>query len=590
MDYALEERIGNPDLFTGRKEELAYFLKWINDIKERKSQSTAILARRKMGKTAIMERLFNITFYKNDGVIPFYYEVKEGKKWVVDFCVDFFLTFIYQYIAFKTRKVEYLRPVEESSFEIVRQITGKEGLDYLNGLISSVEHAVSREYVDQLWKIVRDAPQTMAFRQKEFIVQMIDEFQFLNAMIYWDKDKNNQADDLAGGYLSTAESKIAPLLVSGSWVGWLMNELNMMLPARFKYEYLENMPEDEAVEMVYKYSRYFDVPVTEETAYLMAELAEGSPFYTSSIIRSSYRQKDLTTVKGLTDTLEFETLNDRGTIKYTWMEYVSEAFRQVNGKNAKKIVLYLCRNRAREVTRKELLEKLPLDMDDVELEDKLKALVKADIIKQGRTNFDYRGVQDNIFDKVFRGVYEKEIRDFDVGVIGKEYREAFEKLKKRYDSLQGKFNYQQGYFAEYLILDQLKFRAREKNELLKSITRYLPDDFDFCDYTRVWRYDSSPEYAKGFSVDIFASSENPDNYSIIGEVKSREVKKFSKDEVMAFEKKFEAVKKLENISRARGFIFSRCGFTKGAEDYCKERGIAYSEDERWLAGVEKKNY
>ena len=69
MDYAYEERIGNPDLFTGRKEELAYFLKWIRDVKERKSMSTAILARRKMGKTALLERLFNITFFKNNGVI-----------------------------------------------------------------------------------------------------------------------------------------------------------------------------------------------------------------------------------------------------------------------------------------------------------------------------------------------------------------------------------------------------------------------------------------------------------------------------------------------------------------------------------------
>ena len=77
MDYALKKRIGKPELFTGRKEELAYFLKWINDIKEEKSMSTAILARRKMGKTAVMERLFNITFFKNDGVIPFYYEIKE---------------------------------------------------------------------------------------------------------------------------------------------------------------------------------------------------------------------------------------------------------------------------------------------------------------------------------------------------------------------------------------------------------------------------------------------------------------------------------------------------------------------------------
>jgi hypothetical protein len=42
MDYALKERIGKPELFTGRKKELDYFLKWINDIKDEKSQSTAI--------------------------------------------------------------------------------------------------------------------------------------------------------------------------------------------------------------------------------------------------------------------------------------------------------------------------------------------------------------------------------------------------------------------------------------------------------------------------------------------------------------------------------------------------------------------
>ncbi|MCP5050491.1 MAG: hypothetical protein GY940_25225, partial [bacterium] len=292
-------------------------------------------------------------------------------------------------------------------------------------------------------------------------------------------------------YLSTAESKIAPLLVSGSWVGWLMNELDTMLPTRFRYEYLENMPEDEAVEMVYKYSRFFDVPITEEAAYLIFKQAQGSPFYISSIIRSRYRDKDLTTVNGLTDTLEFETLDRRGNIKATWMEYVSSAFKKVNGKNAKKIVLYLCQHRDREVTRGELLEKLQLGLDDAELEEKLEALVKGDIISQGPTYFDYRGVQDNIFDKVFRGVYEKEIREFDVRVIKKEYSEELEKLKKQYNSLLGKYNYRQGYFAEYVILDQLKLHSRENNDLLKSITRYLPKDFDFCDYSRVWRYDSS---------------------------------------------------------------------------------------------------
>ncbi|MCP4152518.1 MAG: hypothetical protein GY757_32580 [bacterium] len=582
MEYALEERIGNPDLFTGRKTELSYFLEWINNIKERKSQSTAILARRKMGKTALMERLFNITFQKNDGVIPFYYEVKETKKWVGDFCVDFFLTFIYQYIAFKTRNTDYLNPVEKNNFDTIAAITQKEGFNDLTALIKSVEYSYRHGNVDILWDTVRDAPKTIASRQKEFILQMIDEFQFLNCMIYWDKGKDKVAGTLAGGYLSTAESKIAPLLVSGSWVGWLMSELTMMLPARFKYKYFINMPEDEAVEMVFKYSRFFDVPISGELAYMVAELSEGSPFYIASIMRSECTGKDLTTTGGLIRVLEFETLDDRGNIKSTWMEYVTSALPRINDQNAKNIVLYLCKHREREVTRKELIEELQLNITDAELERRLKALVKADIINQGRTNFDYQGVRDNIFDKVFRGVYEKEIREFDVSIIGKEYSATLAKMKKQYKSLQGKLKQQKGYFAEYLILDRLKFHSRKENELLKSFTRYLPGDFEFCDYSRVWRYDSSPVYSRGFNVDVFAHSKNKRNYSIIGEVKSRETKKFSKEEVHEFARKFEELKKLENIERVVGVIFSFGGFTKGAEALCKAKGIACSEDERWL--------
>nr|NIM15239.1 hypothetical protein [Candidatus Aminicenantes bacterium]NIM82006.1 hypothetical protein [Candidatus Aminicenantes bacterium]NIN21394.1 hypothetical protein [Candidatus Aminicenantes bacterium]NIN45215.1 hypothetical protein [Candidatus Aminicenantes bacterium]NIN88032.1 hypothetical protein [Candidatus Aminicenantes bacterium] len=409
-------------------------------------------------------------------------------------------------------------------------------------------------------------------------------FQFLNAMIYWDKAKseNQLADTLAGGYLSTAESKIAPLLVSGSWVGWLMDELNNMLPARFRYKYLKNMPEDEASEVLFKYSRFFDVPVREETAFSLVRITEGNPFYISSVIRSDYPGKDLTSIDGLTETLEFETLDDQGLIKTGWMEYMARAFPKINDRNAKNIVLHLSKHRDREWTRDELREEFNLEMPDGNLELKLKALVKTDIINQGRSYYCYRGVNDNIFDKVFRGVYEEEIQQFDAKVIRKEYNEELKKEKKRYHRLLGKYNYQKGYFAQYLIQDQLRLHAGKNNELLKSITRYLPDDFEFCDYSRVWMYHSSPEYAKVFSVDIFARSVNAGDYSIIGEVKNREIKKFSKDEIKEFQLKFAEIKKRENLERVVGFIFSRSGFTAEAEDYCREQEIACSEDERWL--------
>ncbi len=584
MEYALEERIGDPALFTGRKEELDYFLRWLAGIKEKKSQSSAIMGRRKMGKTAILERLFNITFAKNDKVIPFYYEVKERKFWVGDFCIDFFLTFIYQYIAFKTRKIGYLKPEQRNDLQKVKTLAESEGLGYLSGIIESVEYSYNKGNVDILWETVREAPLTIAFRQKEFIVQMIDEFQFLNSTIYWDRAKSDKqlANTFVGGYLSTAESKIAPLLVSGSWVGWLMNTLINLLPARFDFHFLKGMPPAEAHEMAFKYSQFFGVPVSEVTAFAMVELCEGSPFYISSIFRSNYKGKDLTTLKGLTDTVEYETLNPQGKIKSTWMEYLASAFGRVNRKNAKRIVLYLCKHKDREITRAELMKELELDMDDTELETKLEALVMADIIDRGQTNFDYRGVQDNIFEKVFRGVYEKEISAFDPRQIRKEYSAAFDKLDKKFKRLQGKYNYQKGYFAEYLLIEQLRLHARHTNDLLKSITFNLPGDFDFCEYSSVWKYDSSKEYSRSFNVDIFARSQSPADYSVIVEVKSREVRKFSKEEAIEFEKKFEELKKVENLARAIGFVFSRCGFTKEAEEYCIAKKIAYSEDEKWL--------
>ncbi|MCP5047139.1 MAG: hypothetical protein GY940_08200, partial [bacterium] len=480
---------------------------------------------------------------------------------------------------------EYLGFRSRSDFGQAIDIAAKEGLGYLNVLIKDAANAVANERIDILWDIVREAPKQIAYIRKEFIVQMIDEFQFFNAMIYWDKEKKNLADTMAGGYLSTAESKVAPLLVSGSWVGWLMNLLKMMLPARFKYKYLENMTEDEAVEMVFNYSRLLEEPVTDQTAYLIAEVSEFSPFYISSIFRSEYKRKDLTSIDGLTETLEFETLDPRGVIKGTWMEYVKTAFSKVNDRNAKKIVLHLCKNKDRELTRKELLDDLKLDMSDGELELKLEALVKADIITQGISHFRYRGVKDNIFDKVFRGVYEEEIHHFDVRVIKKEYGEGFEKLKKQYDKLLGKHNYQKGLLTEYLLLEQLRLHAGENNQLFRSLTRNLPKDFNFCRYDRVWRYDSSPVYAKRFNLDIYAHASDPGNYSIIGEVKSRDTRKFSKEDVLDFEWKFVEVKKAEHLDRAVGFIFSRSGFTKEAEEYCQKKGFAYSEDERWIVPV-----
>ncbi|MDM8550073.1 hypothetical protein QUF72_08355 [Desulfobacterales bacterium HSG2] len=438
MKTWLKEKIGNPDLFTGRKKELAYFLNWTDRIKREISVSTAILSRRKTGKTALLQRLYNITFQKDDGIVPFYFEIKETDQWIGEFAREFFLTFVYQYIAFRTRKMEYFLYSKEN-YSQANKIARKEKMDYLARFISDAESADRNGNADSLWNMVRDTPRMVAQHTDERVLQIIDEFQLINRFIFWDRKKTRQADNLAGSYLHTCEYMNAPLLVAGSWVGWLSRDLDEMLPGRFQFHYLENIPESEATEMILKYSHLEDVPVSEDTVPLIAGITEGNPFYIGALFRSKHPGRNLATEEAVIETLEFETLHKVGRIRGIWMEYVTRAMRTSNDVHAKRIVLYLSKHREREVTRDELREKLVLPMSDSDLERKLKILVEADIIEQGRSNFYYRGVPDNIFDKVFRGVYADEIETFDPNDMTEEYKALSEKLLRNNKRIRGKY-------------------------------------------------------------------------------------------------------------------------------------------------------
>lgn len=149
----------------------------------------------------------------------------------------------------------------------------------------------------------------------------------------------------------------------------------------------------------------------------MIHILEGNPFYLTSLIRSECKDKNLTNIDGLTRALEYETLDDNGVIKATWMEYLIRVFSRIDERDAKRIVLYLYKHNGREFSRKDLLYGLKLDMSDKELEEKMEALVKADIINQGSKKFKYRCVDENIFAKVFRSAYQKEIEHFDAKEI-----------------------------------------------------------------------------------------------------------------------------------------------------------------------------
>ena len=46
--------------------------------------------------------------------------------------------------------------------------------------------------------------------------------------LYWDKERAVKAYNLPGGYHGLVESKVSPMLVSGSYVGWMVQMMREM--------------------------------------------------------------------------------------------------------------------------------------------------------------------------------------------------------------------------------------------------------------------------------------------------------------------------------------------------------------------------
>ena len=91
------------------------------------AQSQAILARRKKGKTAFLQRYFNL-LWSNEGskIIPFYYSIQEKNMTLAEFAKEFFATFVSHYLSYVERNLKYVsQPLTyEEIGGYIRQVDG----------------------------------------------------------------------------------------------------------------------------------------------------------------------------------------------------------------------------------------------------------------------------------------------------------------------------------------------------------------------------------------------------------------------------------------------------------------------------------
>jgi len=571
MKYPLEERIGEPDLFVGRQEELARFEHWIKLIPKKRAKSRVILARRKSGKTVFMQRLFNQIWSENGLTIPFYINIQEVKIWFQDLAIKYYQTFASHCISFLERDERLVMNI--LSLKKIREYGKANDIDLFVDNIDDIYQYKEEGNDGLIWEIAYRAPEVFAKLYNRRVLVMIDELQNITQYVYPDKDRLTQSDKtMAGSFHEVVESKIAPMLVSGSYVGWLVEVIGKYLEAgRLKRIHISPYLTKEAgLQAVLKYAAYDDYPITNEIATLINELCMADPFFISCVIQSEYPDKDFCDKESVLHTINYEITDKESEMSMTWGEYIEQTVKRINDSHAKNILLHMSKNYNKKFTPKDLKRELKLSISSDEIQERLQELVKADLIEEGSSDIDYHGLKDGTLNLILRNRFQKEIHDHAPDFVN-EFREEIIKLKKDKQKLQGKLSNIIGKTAELQLMTE--FRSK-KRFALKEYFDGVSDNTKLNIQNVKTRFFIQRPDGKNLEIDVIAESE-------CGRVVLVEVKKMSTpvnlDTVSDFKEKVDLYKNFFADKIVLAAFFSLGGFTKDATAFCNANGIGMAE-------------
>ncbi len=571
MQHPLPERIGNPDLLVGRAYEFDLLDKWLNRIPQRLAKSRVILARRKSGKTAIVQRIFNMLWNEERGIIPFYYNIAEVKTWFPSFAIDYYRTFASHYIAFLEKNDQLVRYTLE--LDEIKAYGRSKSVKLLVKAVDAILDYQAMDAYDLVWKTAYAAPDRFANYYDQSILVILDEFQNITQYVHRDEACKSAPDkSMAGSFHDVVESKQAPMLVTGSYVGWLIEVIGRSLQAgRLRRMFINPyLTPEEGLQAVYKYARHLNQPITNETAEQINQLCMHDPFFISCVIKSEYPGKDLSDAEGVVNAVNYEITDESSEMSMTWGEYIEQTADKINERDAKNILLHLSKHAHRDWTPNELKDALNLSSDPRQIRLKLETMVKADVIKRGRGDIRFQGLKDGTIYLILRHRFEEEISEFTPD-LKKSFNEQIDQLQQDKKSLQGRLNHLVGQFAEFQLF--IDFRTRQRFSLsvyfdgVKDKTRLNITEVRMRD--KFQRADG-----KAMEIDVRADS-------ACGRTVLVEVKKTKQKTGIALTRQFleKAEAFAEHFPKRKNLpaFLSVGGFTAPALGFCREHGIGTAE-------------
>jgi len=542
MEYPLEEKIGPPDLLVGREAEFTDFEGWAEGIEGRLSQSRVILARRKSGKTSFVQRLYNKVWSKNGKVIPFYFDIEDNKIWLPALAIKYFRAFASQYISFLERDLSLIS--EPLTLEEIRAYGIENGNRSLVRDVDSLWTEEEKGYIDLMWSTACGAPHRYASSRKLRFLVILDEFQNIATHVYRDEAcEGAPMESMPGSYHSLSESKVAPMLVTGSYIGMLLDIMDKYLEAgRLDITRMKpGLAPKEGALAAYKYAQVYNIPITNKTANQINDLCMSDPFFISCVIHSKFESKDLTDEGSVIDTVDYEITHREAQMSKTWAEYLHLTFKRINGPNTKRLMLFLNKHHERTWNPKQLKTALNLDLEPEEIHERLVLLSEAEVIDG----------------------FEPDLKS--------EFQEKVDRLEADKNRLQGRNNYLEGKLAEHLLAAEL--RGKKHIQLASYFTGLDPEGtlnlVSVQERVPYHRTDSKIE-----EIDIIAKAD--DGSVLMVEVRRRQERTSLKTVTDLRDNALDYAQQ-HDVKVWPAFL-SWGGFTEEARAFCIEQGIGMAEE------------
>ncbi|MFP4307337.1 MAG: hypothetical protein ACLFQQ_08980 [Desulfococcaceae bacterium] len=558
-------------VYTDRDEPLEYLHHAALEAIRRRSMSTVLLGRRRMGKTEIFKRVVNRLFFEQEtradssaSVVPVYFKFEDAVQDRWDFAEKYVINFLRWFTAFRLGAPEILSRDRVKTDALLERIHANDDLaDELKGGLNLLDALYERDVAwPEEWALW--LPRRVSDWREGTVAMFLDEFQNTRLPQY--------GFDVVGLMQEAVESPTCPHFVTGSAMSILANEIlgRGSLFGRFESHPIEPLTDYWGAELARRSAAYYAAEVPGEMAAVVSARCGGNPFYITAVVRQSMKQgKPLIDEEKINEVLAVDLSS--GFIWGELNDQVNRWIERINEHGVTKWVLYLSALEAGEFIDPERIRRELADRDGREVSvetvrDVLVKLSRGDLLEYSELGGWFRKIDDPILLE-FLKVWGR------IAAEGNRPDRVQNDLVRKYQTLKRRVHDHLGYLGE-IYMAQTLWAAQD---------RTLPGKFFHAgeDVPVPWHFNYIHHRTRlGPSPDMEIDVEAAAGKEMwICESKWWRGRKVGVPEVESLLRKAELLREKEGpgLQILRLWLFAHDGFTPEAEALMTETGVLWSD-------------